>query len=231
MCRSEPHIAHAVILMMASRGCSILGSGTSSQRISPLPCHASALKVGSHYSRCFQPNQDDGSKFISGHHLALARSETLQEPVHREDQRICSAVGAARMEMSGKAAAQFQPVRLSREARDRTHNLLRQRPSSRLLDRLGLSPRSPAANGGRGSVISQVVRPPERQAPRNTKRSWPWGQFDRQELHSGCPIRSQMENINSQADHREGQKRPMPQIHQSATDPMNSHVPHAAANN
>lgn len=32
------------------------------------------------------------------------------------------------MEMSGKAAAQFQPVRLSRGARDRTHNLLRQRP-------------------------------------------------------------------------------------------------------
>jgi hypothetical protein len=30
--------------MMASRGCSILGSGTSSHRMSPLPCHANAFK-------------------------------------------------------------------------------------------------------------------------------------------------------------------------------------------
>ena len=35
--RSDPQIAHAVTLMMASRGCSMRGSGTVSQRISPLP--------------------------------------------------------------------------------------------------------------------------------------------------------------------------------------------------
>jgi hypothetical protein len=37
ICRSEPQIAQAVTLMIASRGCSILGSGTVSHRISPLP--------------------------------------------------------------------------------------------------------------------------------------------------------------------------------------------------
>ncbi len=42
-CRSEPQIAHAVTLMMASRGCSILGSGTVSQRMSFLPCQQSAF--------------------------------------------------------------------------------------------------------------------------------------------------------------------------------------------
>src|SRR3954468_5240253 len=44
MWRSEPQIAQAVILMIASRGCSIFGSGTSSQRMSALPCQVSALK-------------------------------------------------------------------------------------------------------------------------------------------------------------------------------------------
>ncbi len=42
-CRSEPQIAHAVTLMMASRGCSILGFGTVSQRMSPLPCQVIAF--------------------------------------------------------------------------------------------------------------------------------------------------------------------------------------------
>src|ERR1700709_2623617 len=41
--RSEPQIAQAVTLMMASRACSILGSGTLSQRISFLACHVSAF--------------------------------------------------------------------------------------------------------------------------------------------------------------------------------------------
>src|SRR2546423_7122122 len=36
-------MAQAVTLMTASRGCSILGSGTSSHRMSPLPCHANAI--------------------------------------------------------------------------------------------------------------------------------------------------------------------------------------------
>jgi hypothetical protein len=39
----EPQIAQAVTLIMASRGCSILGSGTLSQRISPLPCQVIAF--------------------------------------------------------------------------------------------------------------------------------------------------------------------------------------------
>src|ERR1700716_3835443 len=52
MCRSEPQIAQAVTLMMASRGCSILGSGTSSQRMSPLPCQAKAFICCSFFCRC-----------------------------------------------------------------------------------------------------------------------------------------------------------------------------------
>src|SRR4051794_37899067 len=55
MCRSEPQIAQAVTLMIASRGCSILGSGTESQRISPLPCHASAF-IGCSGMSC-EPNR------------------------------------------------------------------------------------------------------------------------------------------------------------------------------
>src|SRR5688572_21258094 len=42
-CRSEPQIAHVVTLMMASRGFSICGSGTVSQRMSFLPCQQSAF--------------------------------------------------------------------------------------------------------------------------------------------------------------------------------------------
>ena len=42
-CRSEPQIAQAVTLMMASRPSSILGSGTVSQRMSFLPCQVSAF--------------------------------------------------------------------------------------------------------------------------------------------------------------------------------------------
>ena len=42
-CRSEPQIAHAVTLMMASRPSWILGSGTLSQRMSFLPCQVSAF--------------------------------------------------------------------------------------------------------------------------------------------------------------------------------------------
>src|SRR5215208_7973895 len=41
--RSEPQIAQAVTFMMASRGCSIFGSGTVSQRRSFLPCQVSAF--------------------------------------------------------------------------------------------------------------------------------------------------------------------------------------------
>src|ERR1700761_1487427 len=41
--RSEPQIAHAVTLMMASRPSWILGSGTVSQRMSFLPCQVSAF--------------------------------------------------------------------------------------------------------------------------------------------------------------------------------------------
>ena len=36
-------MAQAVTLMMASRGCSIFGSGTVSQRMSRLPCQQSAF--------------------------------------------------------------------------------------------------------------------------------------------------------------------------------------------
>ncbi len=39
--RSDPQIAQAVILMIASRGCWILGSGTVSTRTSPLLCQHS----------------------------------------------------------------------------------------------------------------------------------------------------------------------------------------------
>src|SRR3954469_4890022 len=41
--RSEPQMAQAVTLMMASRPCSIFGYGTVSHRISVLPCQISAL--------------------------------------------------------------------------------------------------------------------------------------------------------------------------------------------
>jgi len=41
-CRSEPQIAQLVTLTMASRGCSIFGSGTVSQRMSAVPCQTSA---------------------------------------------------------------------------------------------------------------------------------------------------------------------------------------------
>lgn len=44
-CRSEPQIAQAVILMIASRPSSIVGSGTLSQRMSPLPCQQSAFII------------------------------------------------------------------------------------------------------------------------------------------------------------------------------------------
>ncbi len=48
--QAEPQIAQAVTLMSASRGCSILGSGTVSQRMSPLPCHVKAFtKLLSHH--------------------------------------------------------------------------------------------------------------------------------------------------------------------------------------
>src|SRR5712672_569556 len=43
MWRSEPHIAQDVTLMIASRGSSIFGSGTSSQRMSALPCQVRAF--------------------------------------------------------------------------------------------------------------------------------------------------------------------------------------------
>src|ERR1700712_4948707 len=43
--RSDPQIAHAVILMTASRGCWILGSGTVSTRTSPFPCQHSARMI------------------------------------------------------------------------------------------------------------------------------------------------------------------------------------------
>src|SRR3954454_7742908 len=43
MCKSEPHMAQAVTLMTASRAFSILGSGTSSQRMSALPCQVNAF--------------------------------------------------------------------------------------------------------------------------------------------------------------------------------------------
>ena len=36
-------MAHDVTLMIASRGCSIFGSGTVSHRMSPLPCQQSAF--------------------------------------------------------------------------------------------------------------------------------------------------------------------------------------------
>ncbi len=42
-CRSDPQIFVLVILMIASVGSSILGSGTSSTRTSRLPCHVTAL--------------------------------------------------------------------------------------------------------------------------------------------------------------------------------------------
>ena len=42
-CRSEPQMQVVVILTIASRGCSILGSGTVSQRMSFLPCQQIAF--------------------------------------------------------------------------------------------------------------------------------------------------------------------------------------------
>jgi hypothetical protein len=45
-CRSEPQIAHEVILMIASRGSSIFGSGTVSYLMSFLPCQQRAFIAG-----------------------------------------------------------------------------------------------------------------------------------------------------------------------------------------
>jgi hypothetical protein len=42
-CRSEPHMAQLETLTIASRGCSMIGSGTVPHRMSFLPCHVSAL--------------------------------------------------------------------------------------------------------------------------------------------------------------------------------------------
>src|ERR1700761_6080981 len=42
-CRSEPQIAQAVTFTITSRGSSILGSGTVSQRMSFVPCQQSAF--------------------------------------------------------------------------------------------------------------------------------------------------------------------------------------------
>src|SRR5262245_29622734 len=46
-CRSEPQMAQLLTLTMASRGSSIFGSGTVSQRMSFLPCQPSALMAAS----------------------------------------------------------------------------------------------------------------------------------------------------------------------------------------
>ena len=48
-------MAQAVTLMMASRGCSIFGSGTVSQRMSPLPCQHSAFIRLSSIASCLSP--------------------------------------------------------------------------------------------------------------------------------------------------------------------------------
>jgi hypothetical protein len=51
-------------LMIASRGCSIVGSGTVSQRMSPLPCHVSAL-MPTTYVGIWQSNAWRGFAFPS----------------------------------------------------------------------------------------------------------------------------------------------------------------------
>src|SRR3954453_7743832 len=63
MCRSEPQIAQAVTLMIASRGCSIFGSGTVSQRMLPLPCHASTFMRQSLAATSY-PNVGTGPAFL-----------------------------------------------------------------------------------------------------------------------------------------------------------------------
>jgi hypothetical protein len=50
-------MAQAVTLMMASLGCCIFGSGTVSQRISPLPCQQSAF-IGSFSSLVASDGED-----------------------------------------------------------------------------------------------------------------------------------------------------------------------------
>src|SRR6185369_7379209 len=55
-CRSEPQMAQAVTLMMASRPCSIFGSGTESHRMSFLPCQVSAFIPKSPYRRTCETN-------------------------------------------------------------------------------------------------------------------------------------------------------------------------------
>src|SRR5215218_7936846 len=79
MWRSEPQMAQDVTLMIASRGSSIVGSGTLSQRISALPCHVMAF-MGSLHIRPHQPARYKRDAVLAGASRAVSAVRPCGRP-------------------------------------------------------------------------------------------------------------------------------------------------------
>ena len=110
-------MAHAVTLMMASLPCSILGSGTVSQRISPFPCQVSAFiewfSALSMHEQTLNCETDSysagciGTSQMCGHGLksTKARIRRLQMPASGQFALVTGASTGIGLELARKCCA------------------------------------------------------------------------------------------------------------------------------